>query len=99
MDGLTVYMATLPAGLLDVVTAMPDMPNAGCRDEWSTFDAAPYDKNAQLAALNICARCPHLAPCRQWVDTLNPADLQPHAVVAGQIVPAIRRRNRHSDVS
>ena len=81
-----------PIGLLHMATAMPDMPNAGCRDAWPTYDnAAAGDQDAQQAALNICARCPHLEPCkRRWYESLDPAD-HPRGVVGGVIVPPKRK--------
>jgi len=80
-----------PIGLLHVVATMPDMAAAGCRDEWSTFDAAPYDEAAELAAVNICVRCPTRVQCRGWYESLHPQD-RPAGVVAGLIVPSRRRR-------
>ncbi|MGP4054288.1 hypothetical protein ACTWP6_05605 [Mycobacterium sp. 4D054] len=43
--------------------------------------------DARRDALRLCAQCPSLAPCRDWLNAL-PAAQRPRGVVAGQVVNA-----------
>jgi WhiB family redox-sensing transcriptional regulator len=56
------------------------------------FDAAAADRRhltqvaaVRQAALQICAHCPELTRCRDWVDSL-PASQRPLGVIAGRII-------------
>jgi Transcription factor WhiB len=67
-----------PADLLsNLIADQPLMRHAACRnrDTWPTFDAAMTPSNvvAQDKASRICARCPRVERCAQWVLSLPPA--------------------------
>lgn len=42
-------------------------------------------KQARTDALNLCAACPALDPCRAWLDQQRPTQ-RPRGVVAGRLV-------------
>jgi hypothetical protein len=90
-DGPQIYSAPTPAGGLDIAAAMPAMPNALCIPERKLFDRAAH--GAPLAAelaQRCCRYCPHLAQCKQWLDTLPAVD-RPAGVVGGVISKPTRR--------
>ena len=72
------------------LAAAPDLPGAACRGLAPGFDAARPDETVaevahrHLAALAICAKCPALAACSSWLETL-PVRERPVGVVAGRI--------------
>jgi len=41
--------------------------------------------SAREIALAICAQCPCLQSCSDWVDGLSPRQ-QPHGVIAGRVI-------------
>ena len=71
--------------------AAPSFPQALCRGRADLFDAAAGRPNrtevqhARALALAICAQCPCLQRCSDWVDSLHPWQ-QPHGVVVGRVV-------------
>jgi WhiB family transcriptional regulator, redox-sensing transcriptional regulator len=83
----------IPADLFAELAGAPRLPGARCRGRWELFDyagypphgVAPHDIDyARQAALNVCASCPALQSCRDWIQTLPP-ELRPLGVIAGRI--------------
>ncbi|WP_111510933.1 hypothetical protein [Mycobacterium kyogaense] len=74
---------------LESLAGIPDLPGARCRGEHALFDAGRSHETADTLrdrhgqALAICARCPALDACGQWVDSL-PKSQRPHGVIAGR---------------
>lgn len=70
--------------------AAPNLPEAACRGRHALFDPPRPGEDPDAAerrmwaALDLCATCPELQPCRSWIDRL-PLDVRPHGVVAGQV--------------
>lgn len=79
------------ADLFDALGAIVALPGARCRGRHHLFDPgmpgedekAVQDRHAQ--ALGLCGRCPALAACTAWLDTL-PTRRRPRGVVAGQLI-------------
>ncbi len=73
--------------LLHELTAGPDLRGAACVAERDVFDMCLERGVAGRVyelAIRICAQCPALAPCADWIDSL-PLDERPYGVTAGQI--------------
>jgi hypothetical protein len=76
--------------LIAAVGAAPCLPGARCRGKYHLFDAAaPGEDTDTVAAihaqaLSLCQRCPSLARCKDWFDSLPPKK-RPHGVVAGRV--------------
>ncbi|MGO9352482.1 MAG: hypothetical protein ACLP3C_17310 [Mycobacterium sp.] len=78
------------AELLDDLAHAPHLPGARCRGQAALFDATiggtapkPQVAQARRQAIKICATCPCLQACSQWLDTLDPYT-RPLAVTAGR---------------
>jgi hypothetical protein len=70
--------------------ATVNLPSAACRGRHELFDSRnPSDV---ASAQKICASCPALQACRQWVET-SPRHLHGY-VVAGQAQRRVRPRER-----
>ena len=84
------------SGLFSAAVTAPDLPGARCRKRQHLFDdAQPGEKpdvteQRHLAALGLCAVCPALQPCAQWLNSL-PQRRKPYGVVAGRIRTEKRR--------
>lgn len=81
--------------LRDFVLAerIPHLSGARCRDLAGLFDEHPNDAaGVRLTerALAICASCPALGPCEDWLRRLDPPQ-RPRGVVAGRIVKSTGR--------
>lgn len=69
---------------------IPKMPNALCKNRPELFDEAapgeaPYMvEHRHAEALRLCAGCPELQTCRDYLDSLRPAE-KPGGVIAGQV--------------
>lgn len=83
-------MSDTYADLLAALAAIPDLPGAECKGRPDLFDEPqPGEDEHDIAyrhrcALNLCSRCPALDQCRDWVESLRPAQ-RPIGVIAGQI--------------
>lgn len=70
----------------------PQLVGARCRGKWALFDPADGDDAPQVVerlhteAIALCHRCPALAACRSWIESL-PAPKRPGGVVAGRLIP------------
>jgi WhiB family redox-sensing transcriptional regulator len=66
----------------------PNLDGARCVGRWSVFDDRgpddPGGPDLTAAALRLCATCPALIACGQWVDALPPGR-RPSGVVAGRV--------------
>lgn len=83
--------------LLAALAAAPDLKGAMCVGKWKLFDPACRGEGTEKAAerhavaLELCARCPALARCREYVDSLKPSQ-RPRGVVAGRVIEEPIRR-------
>lgn len=68
---------------------IPHLPGARCRGHGELFDEHPTDdprwKQTTERALAVCASCPALGPCEDWLRRLEPYQ-RPRGVVAGRII-------------
>ena len=88
-------------GLLASLAGIPALPGARCRGRPHLFDAKRAGEDADVAsarhaqALALCAGCPALTRCEEWIDSLPPSR-QPAGIVAGRLcrppVPRLRSR-------
>jgi Transcription factor WhiB len=76
--------------LLAELSASPKLPGAACRGRWKLYDSADADDVA--SAQRICAGCPALQACRQWVET-SPQRLHGY-VVAGVVQRKVKRERK-----
>lgn len=92
-------MTTLDA-LLGALRGMPNLPDARCIDRTDLFDATISSEAGRLnketlearkAALDCCAGCPELEPCRSWLATI-PSRHRPRGVVAGRVIESPRKQ-------
>lgn len=70
-------------GLFAALDGIPDLPGARCRGHenlWDLYD----DLDAADYCVDLCKRCPALAACEHWFDSL-PAPQRPYGVVAGKV--------------
>ncbi len=85
---MTASWVDLAARILADVPRLPG--RAACRDHLGTFDAAADgDRTAADAAVAICATCPVLAACGEWIAT---ARRPPPGVWAAQFTPPTTKR-------
>lgn len=83
--------------LAELAAGIPALRGARCVGSHELFDAAiTAERNgrpeeareardyARRAALELCAQCPALDPCRAWLDSL-PAPQRPPGVIAGRV--------------
>lgn len=76
--------------ILEAVGAAPCLPGARCRGRHALFDPAalgehPDTVDARHAqALGLCAHCPSLARCDEWLYSLPPRR-RPLGVIAGTV--------------
>lgn len=87
--------------LLASLAGVPALPGARCRGRHHLFDARLAGEDVDVAnarhsqALELCAGCPALSRCEEWVDSLPPSR-QPAGIVAGRLcrppVPRLRSR-------
>lgn len=98
MSGQMVYIPENPASMLEVVSSMPRMPHARCREAGmaAVFDAATSNTKAQQRCLGICASCVHAIECRRWVLGLAPSQ-RPFGVVGQVVCTDIRGGSGGSD--
>ncbi|MCV7141404.1 hypothetical protein H7J76_19795 [Mycolicibacterium fortuitum] len=74
----------------------PELPGALCRGRWALFDPADRDDDHQVVerlhteAVALCSRCPALAACQSWLESL-PAHKRPTGIVAGRLVEEMKR--------
>ena len=88
--------------LFDAVGLAPSLPGAKCRGRHSLFDDGATGEHPDVVnqrhvqALELCALCPVLTRCEDWLDSL-PTSQRPVGVVAGQLVrPKVPGRPRRS---
>lgn len=76
--------------LLLSLAGCPALPGARCRNRAHLFDeAGPHEdpdvvSQRQAQAIELCARCPSLTRCGDWLNSL-PKRKRPAGVVAGRI--------------
>ncbi len=81
-------MSTVWADFAAALAGAPSLPGARCRHRSALFDAAEAHEPTEIVtqrhaqAISLCAGCPSLGPCREWLDGL-PKGRRPHGVVAG----------------
>lgn len=68
--------------LYSALGRLPRLAGAMCRGRHTLFD----DTDLPDEALQLCRRCPVLADCERWLDSLN-ADQRPYGVIAGTVRP------------
>lgn len=77
-------------GLMAALGAAPALRGARCRGRAHLFDGGPAGEDDVIRAaridqaLGLCRRCPALADCRRWHDSL-PVSRRPVGVVAGRV--------------
>jgi WhiB family redox-sensing transcriptional regulator len=74
--------------LLATLAGAPSLPGARCRGRHHMFDAAVREdptvvEQRHAQALDLCARCPWLDRCADWLESL-PKRQRPLGVVAGR---------------
>lgn len=78
--------------LVSSLAGVPVLRGARCRGRHDLFDPQLAGEIADVAearhvqAQSICGRCPALAACGSWLDSL-PKSRRPAGVVAGRIIP------------
>jgi len=72
------------AGILDAISAAPDLRRGLCVGHWSLWDATDDPATIELTT-QMCLRCPVLDRCRDWSATLTHRQLS--GVVAGVVRP------------
>lgn len=89
-------------GLFDALGMAVALPGARCRGRHQLFDEAQPGEDVDNAndrhsrALVLCAECPALAKCADWVDGLPKRD-RPTGVVGGRVIrPGSAGRPRRS---
>jgi hypothetical protein len=88
---------SVPLDLLGVLADVPCMPHAACRGKAELFDgAADGDPLAQAQAVELCAQCPHIAQCREWLNSLDTSEQESLGLVAG-VIPAAKRSTCYID--
>ena len=70
-------------GLFAALDGIPDLPGAVCRGHDELFDDYD-DPDATEYCVSMYKRCPALASCAHWFDSL-PAPQGPFGVVAGKV--------------
>lgn len=79
------------ADLFAALRGIPHLPDAQCVGLWAAFDPPEQGEQPEeteyryKTALNVCARCPALSRCSDWLDSL-PRSRRPHGVVAGRVI-------------
>jgi WhiB family redox-sensing transcriptional regulator len=75
-------------------TNFPRLTNPACDGHWWLFDQTipeasgptpPEVQQARRTCIELCAQCPALDSCRQWVRSL-PHNKRPEGVVAGLVI-------------
>jgi len=78
------------ANTLGALIGCVALPGALCRHKASTFDEARVDESPDVVearhaqARGLCQRCPALAACTAWIESL-PARRRPTGIVAGRL--------------
>lgn len=86
------------AGLFGALIAAPDLPDAACKGGPELFDPPgegepkPAVEARHRRAQAVCADCPALTACTDWLATLTPRK-RPRGVVAGRILAEPTARN------
>lgn len=87
--------------LAAILRGTPRLPGASCRDHPDLFAATVVEGRGarpesiaatREAAKQICAGCPEIASCRDWVSSL-PVSRRPAGIVAGHLAthPTMKR--------
>lgn len=82
MSGLETLLASL--------AGVPTLPGARCRGRHHLFDDGRQGEDIDVVntrhsqALQLCAGCPALERCADWLETLSPSQ-RPLGVVAGRV--------------
>jgi len=77
-------------GLLGAILGAPALPGARCRGRPHLFDEPGGREDPavvaarQAQALGLCGRCPALAACSAWFESLPPRE-RPGGVIAGRV--------------
>jgi len=72
------------AGLLEAISAAPDLRHGLCVDRWDLWDEADDPATIELTT-RMCLRCPVLDRCREWSSQFTNRQLS--GVVAGTVRP------------
>jgi hypothetical protein len=72
------------AGILDAISAAPDLRRGLCVDRWDLWDETD-DPATIEATTRMCLRCPVLDRCRDWSSQFSNRHLS--GVVAGVVRP------------
>jgi hypothetical protein len=78
--------------LREVAHSIPHLPGARCRGQHQIFDETD-DPDTIEACLYVCERCPVLADCQAFVDSLKPSQ-RPRGVCAGKLRRDPRTRRK-----
>lgn len=87
-------------GLLGALRKVPSLPGAACRHKSHLFNEAEPNEPAEQVqqrhtqARQLCAGCPSLKPCGDWLATLSTPSRRPTGIVAGRLVTAPQPRKR-----
>lgn len=73
-----------PADLFAALSGVPRLEGARCVGHSELWDITD-DSTVTEYTVDVCSRCPALAGCRDWLDSLTPAQ-RPVGVVAGRVV-------------
>ena len=78
--------------LAAILAGSPRLLDAGCRQHVGLFDrAADGDRQAAQEAISVCARCPVIDRCAQWIAEAHPRR-PPPGVWAGTHQPPTAKR-------
>ncbi len=89
-----------PTQLFAALAGIPRLDGAACKGNPAPFDPQDEDESDEAAqarhaeALQICAACPALTACEQWVDSLEEPPVG--GVWAGRWFPTPKRRKREA---
>jgi hypothetical protein len=72
-----------------VLRGAPSLPRAACKGLGELFDADTDDD--AFDALELCAGCPELLPCRRWAETLKHNKI--NGVIGGQHRPWVSHKS------
>ncbi|ORA80746.1 hypothetical protein BST28_08260 [Mycolicibacter kumamotonensis] len=79
--------------LAAVLAGVPKLPGAACRSHVTLFDrAADGDRQAAQEAISVCARCPVIDRCAQWIAEAHPRRPPPGVWAAQYQPPTTSRR-------
>lgn len=97
-DGITASRPWHAPRLLELLA--PPMPDANCRGEWLTYDAAAAGDPAAIeAAQACCGSCVALDDCRAHRSSLPERQRRAHGVLAGILTRPQPRSANHAQTT